>query len=60
LNIKMSESSYGKYMNASMSNSLLYERTPGITTPIQKRIKRALNNPESNNNWLIAGIIAGF
>ena len=47
-------------MNASMQNSLLYERTPGITTPIQKRVNRAIRHPETNHTWILAGVVAGF
>lgn len=55
----MSEDSYGKVVNQSINDSQLYERNLGVTTPVRKRVKKAIARNESNA-WLISGVTAGF
>ena len=56
----MSEDSYNKLqVNKSESDSYLYTRNLGMTTPVQKRIEKA-EKRHGGNMWLVSGVAAGF
>ena len=55
----MSEDSYNKGGRNDLQDSLLYERNLGITTPVQKRVKREKYKTKGHS-WIYAGIAAGI
>ena len=56
----MSEDSFNRGQKATeYSNSQLVTKNQDMVTPLQKKVEKAQKS-ENSNNWLIAGVAAGF